>query len=162
MLIPYSFIEQQWSVSWMNGGKQPLRKPRLTAWETPETLETRELSERSTSNLYQLKACTLLSQENADVSLMIYSDNSRLLRLRSRRLMGGRGGVQRRTTQAGQKLTQRTYTSTWISEPPESTEAAGHRPILNRPLQKPREWVTGSRRLLMEYSTELEEHKRQN
>lgn len=63
MLIPYSFTEQQWSVSWMNGGKPPLREPRLTAWETPETLETRELSERSTSNLCQLKACTLLSQE---------------------------------------------------------------------------------------------------
>lgn len=155
MLIPYSFIEQQWRVSWMKSRKRPLSKSRLTAWETPGTSETRELSERRTSDLYQLRLAlyyfkgTLMSPWRFIQTILDCGDSE------AEDWMGG--GVQRRTTQARQKLTQRTYTSTWISEPPESTDQG-----LNRALQKPEEWVTRSRCLLTEHSINLEEHKRQN
>lgn len=102
MLIPYSSTEQQWSVSWMNGRKQPLSKPRITAWETAETLESGIIWEQHKWPLPAKGMRFTISRElwRLPVDLVRQFD---CCDSEAEDCMGG--GVQRQTTQAGKKLT---------------------------------------------------------
>lgn len=130
MSIPYWFIElwsksQWWSVSWMKGRKwnytSPDSKPKKLQKLPKAVIYLREAEGTFTSESHVL---FYYLTRTLNVSLPVYSDSSWLWWLCRRVKDEG----WRWTTWAGQKSTQRTYTSTWKSEPPESTEAADHSP----------------------------------